>query len=658
MLKNITALFFVLTSAFQIKAQDSSFVHPCALHKISSFQKLAKSSTKDLSESVKYDLNYLKLDLVLDNMSTQIDEGHATLKARVVVQSLDAFVCELHEDLILDSAKINGVNVGVLRNASELRLIINNPILNGNEVQADIYYHGTPPAANQFFGGIFNAVSPSWGARVTWTLSQPFSAHTWWPSKQDLTDKIDSSEVWLTVPNNLKGGSNGLLQNETSLPNGKTRFEWKHQHPIAYYLISIAVGPYIEYNFTADLPNTTEQVFVQNFIYDNPNTLTNFQNDIDETADMLYLFSEQFGLYPFRNEKYGHCMAPLSGGMEHQTMTTQGFFVRSLTAHELGHQWFGDNVTCSNWGHIWVNEGFASYSEYLFEESISLTSAQNDMLSVHNDVMSSPGGSVYVTDQTDENKIFSSRLSYNKGSALVHMLRHWVNNDALFFEGMQAYQNTYANATASAEDFINSMSLVSAVDFGEFLNDWYYGEGYPTISLDYNETTAGLVVELSQQGSVPNGTDFFETYLELEVSFTDNTVETFRVKNTFNNQQFLLNTGKEVASIIIDPNNWVLNRVGSIEKNTDLLFTQTAIVDGFLEAQFKLYPNPNKGSFTIANESLKEARMTVLNALGQVLQIEALAQGDNLIRTDLVEGVYLIKIEAQNAQFSKLLLIK
>ncbi|MEZ4977954.1 MAG: M1 family aminopeptidase [Chitinophagales bacterium] len=642
MFKNLAVLVLFLLLIVLTHAQEESYIHPCASHKLSSFQNLAKAANKDLSESVKYDLHYVKLDLTLDNMSTQIDFGHAILRARVVVQSLDAFVCELHEDLIVDSAKINGQNVGVLRNASELKLLIANPILNANEVQADIYYHGTPPAANQFFGGIFNAVSPSWGARVTWTLSQPFSAHTWCPTKQDLIDKIDSSEVWLTVPNNLKGGSNGLLQNETSLPNAKTRFEWKHQHPIDYYLISLAVGPYIEYNFTADLPNTTEQVFVQNFIYDNPNTLTNFQNDIDETADMLYLFSEQFGQYPFRDEKYGHCMAPLSGGMEHQTMTTQGFFERSLTAHELGHQWFGDNVTCSTWGHIWVNEGFASYSEYLFEESISPNSAQNDMLAVHNNVMSAPGGSVYVVDQSDENLIFSSRLSYNKGSALVHMIRHWVNNDALFFDGMQAYQNTFANGTASAEDFMNTMALVSGVDFGEFLNDWYYGEGYPTISLEYNETSAGLVVQLSQESSVPNITDFYESYLELNVSFTDNTVETFRVRNSFNNQQFLLNTWKEVSSITLDPNNWVLNKTGSITKNLNLEFTQTAIKEGD-HFNLQVYPNPSLGSFIVSNHSSEKLSLEVFNSLGQLIAKEDLTPGINQLKKNLASGVYFLK---------------
>jgi aminopeptidase N len=385
--------------------------HACAKSKINNAI-LQESSHKNLSDQDKYDLNYVKLDLSLDNLSTTISRGHATLKGTVTAFTLDIFVCELESNILVDSAKINGITVNINRPGDELQLFSNTVLNQGEAVVADIYYHGAAPVSGGFFGGIFNASSPSWGAKVTWTLSQPFSAHTWWPAKQVLTDKIDSSEVWLTVPNNLKAGSNGLLINEVALPGNKTRFEWKHQHMIDYYLISMAVGPYIDYSFMAALPGTSDSVLIQNYIYDNPNTLPNFLNDINLTADMLYVFSELYGLYPFRDEKYGHCMAPLSGGMEHQTMTTQGFFETGLTAHELGHQWFGDNVTCEDWGHIWVNEGFASYSEYLFYQSFSQNQANQQMTDVHNNVLSQLGGSVFVPigSQGDDGRMIRAPL--------------------------------------------------------------------------------------------------------------------------------------------------------------------------------------------------------------------------------------------------------
>ncbi|MCH2231983.1 MAG: hypothetical protein MK105_16730 [Crocinitomicaceae bacterium] len=219
-------------------------------------------------------------------------------------------------------------------------------------------YDGIPPngATNPLGGaGMTNGSSPSWGNQVTWSLSEPFSAYEWWPCKQSLTDKADSVGIKITVPSTCKAGSNGVLENVVDLGNSLTRYEWKHRHPIDYYLVSVAVAQYVEYNVYANPTGAASPILIQNYIYDNPATLNNFQNDIDETVDFMELFAELYGPYPFEDEKYGHCMAPLSGGMEHQTMTTQGWFAKSLTAHELGHQWWGNNVTCASWADIWVN---------------------------------------------------------------------------------------------------------------------------------------------------------------------------------------------------------------------------------------------------------------------------------------------------------------
>src|SRR5690606_33758647 len=118
---------------------------------------------------------------------------------------------------------------------------------------------------------------------------------------------------------------------------------------------------------------------------------------------------------------------PLSGGMEHQTMTTQGYFEKGLTTHELGHQWWGDNVTCESWADIWVNEGFASYSEYLMLENLYPNETTSHMLDIHNNVKSNPNGSVWVQDSLNESRIFSGRLTYDKGAAIVHTFRFIMN---------------------------------------------------------------------------------------------------------------------------------------------------------------------------------------------------------------------------------------
>ena len=117
---------------------------------------------------------------------------------------------------------------------------------------------------------------------------------------------------------------------------------------------------------------------------------------------MIEVYSDLMGLYPFYEEKYGHCLAQIGGGMEHQTMTTLGGFNFGLVSHELGHMWFGDNVTCATWSDIWINEGFASYAEYLAREHlISVADARSYMTSNNNYAMSQPDGSIYVPEFED-----------------------------------------------------------------------------------------------------------------------------------------------------------------------------------------------------------------------------------------------------------------
>ncbi|MCD8528738.1 MAG: T9SS type A sorting domain-containing protein [Chitinophagales bacterium] len=627
--------------------------HPCAKEKIKAFQLAQKSNHKLIAGQENYDVQYVKLDLSVSNTSTEIQKGMALIKGITTAPSMDLFVLELLDEYTIDSAKINGSLASTSHSNNILNVFAPNSFTSGQSFALQVYYHGTVVPSGTFFGGIFNDYSPSWGAQVTWTLSEPFSANAWWPCKQDLEDKIDSCDIWLTVPNTLKAGSNGVLVNEVSLPNNKTRFEWKHRHPIDFYLLSFAVSTYTDYSYMAALPDGS-QVLVQNYIYNNPNTLNNFQSEIDETGIMLFAFSDLYGIYPFKNEKYGHCMAPLGGGMEHQTMTTQGYFETLLTSHELGHQWFGDNVTCQTWGHIWVNEGFASYSEYLYlEYSNQGTPAQN-MDYLHNHVMSIAGGSTYVYNQSDENAIFDSRLVYDKGSALVHMIRHWVNNDALFFQALKDYQNQFKNSTATAEDFIDVIETTTGTDMSLFLNHWYYGEGYPTYSGAYNNTSAGVVVRIDQTAST-TVTPLFKSFLELKLNFTDGSDTTVRVLNTQNNQAFLFNISKEVNAVFIDPNNWVINKSNGFVLDEALEYTAIQSPE---KNSFSLYPNPSDNYFTISGNFDNIDELQIIDNKGSLVFKQQHVQANNNILHNLPCGVYQVLLTSVAKQYVSSLVVR
>ena len=642
MKKNIATI--IASQLLFVIAVSAQIQHACSASKINAYQSAKRSvvSAQHTFLMNKYNVHFYKLDVAVERTSTFIS-GNVTIKAISEVAFLDTFGLELHPNLAIDSLKANGIVQSFNRTSNAVIIPLSQSVQQGQEVSVQVFYKGTPPN-NGGFSGMSNASSPSWGNQATWSLSQPFAAYEWWPCKQVLTDKADSSEVWITTNNLNKAGSTGLLQQVVSLPNNKARYEWKSKYPINYYLISVAVARYVDYSFFVNLPGVAQPLLIQNYIYDNPQTLTNFKNDIDQTGDMMLAFSELFGTYPFKDEKYGHCMAPLSGGMEHQTMSTQGFFEFTLTAHELAHQWFGDYVTCTSWEDIWLNEGFASYGEYLaYEKIVSKSAADNYMLSVHNTVKSQPGGSVYVSDIANVNRIFSSRLSYDKGSTLVHTLRYLVNNDSLFFGSLRVYLNQYKFGNANTQQLLDVLNASTGIDFSDFKNQLFFGEGFPTYNLSWNYSNGFLYAELNQTTS-SSATTLYTLPVELRLNTTaGDTI--IRITPTINNDRFLVALNETVTGIIVDPFNGLVNNA-TVQFDANLEFTLTDLADKTLSS-IAVYPNPAKSILSVdTRNNTSEKTITITDVLGRTVKF---LKTDNAIAQlnirEFSTGVYYVNIQ-------------
>lgn len=601
-----------------------------------------------IAQTNQYDVHFYALNLSMTNTSTDL-AGYGEMQAKSVVE-LDTLVYELFSTFTIDSILVNGLSVAFSHQNSVVKVEVNFPAQ--TEFTVRTYYQGTPPDAqtNPLGGaGMTYDTSPSWGNEVVWSLSQPFSAYEWWPCKQSLTDKADSCSVQITVPASCMAGSNGILENTVDLGNGKKRYEWKHRHPIDYYLVSVAVAEYVEYNVFANPVNAPAPILIQNFIYNNPQTLPNFQEDIDETADFIELFYSLYGPYPFENEKYGHCMAPISGGMEHQTMTTQGFFERSLTAHELGHQWWGDHVTCASWSDIWLNEGFASYSEYLMMENLYPGDEITKMADVHANVMSQPGGSVWVLDSLNEARIFSGRLSYDKGSAIVHTLRFLVNNDSLFFAALRHFLNEYASSTANGLDFRDDFSAQTGLDLTAYFDQWYFGEGYPTYSVEWRQSGNDALVVINHSSSRPNITPTFTNPIELSFTRPSSTDTTIRFPISSNSDTFLIaGIGTINNAITIDPKNWVINRDGTIAMIEPFSVNTQKALD------FELYPNPFEDRLMVKNLQ-QSGRYELYDSNGRKLESGFVYPGQWIRLNDLHPGNYVIRVFVGNREIRKAL---
>lgn len=603
-----------------------------------------KTTIADAAED-NYDVKYVKLDLQLTNTSTYIN-GHVTTRAKVTASSMSAYVFELSGLLTIDSAFVNGNRVTVGGSGDVRTASLATSVGYDSTLVADVYYHGSPISGTLFTGatGFNNIASPSWGNAATFNLSESQMAYQWWPCKQSLRDKIDSSEVWITVPDSLKAGSNGRLQRVVS-SGGFARYEWKEKHPIDYYLISVAVANYVDYSFYAHLTGSSDSILVQNYIYSNPRTLPNFKRVLDSTALMLDYFSQLYGRYPFADEKYGHCMAPLSGGMEHQTMSTMGFFDGSIVAHELGHQWFGNNVTCGTWSDIMINEGFASYSEYLFKDRFQgHANAINDIRGRHSNVTSVPNGSIFVTDTTNDGIIFDSRLSYDKGACVVHMLRYLVNSDTIFFNTLRQFQTTFAGSNATIVDLQNTTASVagatlSGIPLDTFFTQWIYKEGFPSYGVTWKQTGNDIYVHIIQNASVPASVNVFKMPLELKFSSAagDTTV---KVLNDAAGQWYHFTWSKTANSLAFDPNYWLLCRY-SVTKDPLL---SVAELDG---QTVSVVPNPANASWQLSG-LVAGSTVRLLNMQGQLLwQQPASTATLSVPATELATGVYLLQIATE-----------
>ncbi len=557
----------------------------------------------------RYDITFYRLNLQLERNSRYI-AGDVTLQAQAR-QPLGTFAFELHQNFQIDSVVVNGRReTSITRQGGDVAVALSAPVAAAQPVTAVIYYKGTAPSGGgAAVGNGFNtAVEPQWGNSVTWSLSEPYAAYEWWPTKQVLTDKADSVHVFVTTSAENKVGSNGLLTRVADLPDGRRRHEWKSRYPIDYYLVSVAVSDYEEYLLSAHPAGAPAPIPILNYVY-RGGALQAYRQEIDNTARFLEQFSELFGLYPFYREKYGHSMAPIGGGMEHQTMTTQSGFFFTLTAHELAHQWFGDNVTCASWQDIWLNEGFASYAEYLALKPVSNEAASRWMKDAHASARQRPFGSLKVEDTTNVSRIFDSSLSYRKGASVVHMLRFELNNDDVFFRGLREYQQRFGGGTANTSDLQKVMEDVSGKELDYFFEQWYEGNGYPIYSVEWNQEDSRVLIQSTQTTS--GTTPFFRSDVAFGIVTASGT-SVIRVQQRKPVEAFLVQVQGPVQRIVTDPDEWLLLQAETTQ-NTALRVPEAEPA--------VLYPNPvYTTTITVGNLTFQPDAARIYDAAGKLVR--------------------------------------
>jgi aminopeptidase N len=506
-----------------------------------------------------YDLKYHRMEWVI-NPTVRHISGTVTAWFEAEEEGFQTLYFDLDPALVVSAVRQRGDDVSfqILPAQKSIAIQLPQAMSAGTLDSVSITYSGVPLQTG--FGSFVQA-NPA-GNPAIWTLSEPYGARDWWPCKQDLNDKVDSIDVIVRTPLLYRVASNGLLVSE--IQDGEDKiFHWRHRYPIPAYLIAISVTRYAVYSDFVPVPGAAP-IEVLNYVF--PQDSAYARSQTWRTVEIMQLFNELFGMYPFAAEKYGHAQFGWGGGMEHQTMSFMGGFSHLLQAHELAHQWFGNKVTCGSWEDIWLNEGFATYLEGLTYDFLPATGNwRNYLTGKINSVVSQPGGSVWVDDTTSVNRIFSGRLSYNKGAMILHMLR-WKLGDENFFQACRNYLNDPAIAFgyARTHQLKAHLEAQSGLDLGEFFEDWFYGQGYPSYAVTLVELASGVQVRINQTSSHPS-VDFFEMPVPIRF-YLENVTDTLVVfDHQFSGQQYFVSLPAGVVSAVFDPDLWLVSANNSID---------------------------------------------------------------------------------------------
>lgn len=604
-----------------------------------------------------YDVQYYKLDVSVTHTPKFIG-GVVLLNAKSKLDSLTTIKIDMQNTLTVDSI-ISGSKVS-LQHVSDIITVQLEKVYKLNELfSLKIYYHGTPGSSGfgSFETGYHN------GAKTIYTLSEPYGASDWWPCKDTPADKADSADIWIRCDSSLKAISNGKLIEVLNNGDGTKTWKWQERYPIAQYLISMAISNFAEYQQYFNY-SKKDSMPVIHYIY--PEILNQNKTNLGQTTNMLQVFSDKFGLYPYIKEKYGHASFGWGGGMEHQTITSLGGsnFSIDLISHELAHQWFGDKVTCKDWQNIWLNEGFATFCEAVYAEAVGGKSSYDSYISTSMFYAKKAVGTIYVKDISTVDEIFNSYRSYEKGGIVLHMLRGIVGDDK-FFTLMRNYLDDprYAYNVAVTEDFQGVAESVYGSSLDYFFKEWIYGENFPTYTVKWNTSSLGngaSNVNLSIAQTKNSTPQFFTMPIQINIK-TSLGDTMFTVFNNQLSQGFSFVVNGTVSSIQFDPNNLILKN-SSVAVGVE---DEKLVLDKF--ELFQNYPNPFNPETVIKYQLPVKSLVSlkVFDVLGKEVALlvnQENEAGIHQIKFDasaLSSGIYFYVLQSGNfSESKKLILLK
>lgn len=534
-MRSIIILVLCATTIGIIEAQNfipNSAAYSCQALKKRKQRPAANKAANSRTDTI--DVLHYAIHLDVDKIAQQRIDGHCEVKLVNKVAGLQ----EVHLDLLgltVDSVRSGPFPLNHFQNGELLRITLPFAYNLGDTIDLDIYYGGNPVKDASGWGGFYFSSGYAFNLGVGFAADPHNYGRVWFPCVDNFVDRA-TYEFYITTTASNKAFCNGLLTDTSHLANGNITWHWQLGQTIPTYLASIAVT---DYTSLEDTYVGIESSFPM-VIAAKPTDTANARASFVHLPDAIEAFELGYGPQPF--DRVGFALVPFnSGAMEHASNIAFPVYAangslgyESLMAHELAHHWWGDHVTCETAEDMWLNEGWASYSENLFYEHVYGNEAyKNGVRTNHYDVLRM----AHINDNgfravsgVPHDYTYGDHV-YNKGADVIHTLRSYMGDDS-FFDCISEFQRDFSFTHANSIDFRDALSTCSGYDLTNYFDDWIFAAGFTHISIDSFTTTDlggtyAVAVALRQKLRQAPG---LYTNVPVEVTFFSETWDTYTIR--------------------------------------------------------------------------------------------------------------------------------
>lgn len=529
-----------------------------------------------------YDVLHYKLMLSIDEKARMV-AGDAAITLVPLRPALHEVVLDAGE-LRIEKVVLGRESLQFSTSGEQLRIALRRPARFTDTLTIVVRYAASPRKGLYFVQPDSSYPDRPW---QVWSQGQAEDNHFWFPC-YDYPNDFATSEMIVTVDERFTAISNGtLLKTTHDKKEKKKTYHWRESKPHVSYLISLVVGEYVE------LRDSWDGIPLVYYVYPHHKDIARYS--FSKTPFMVKYFSESIG-YRYPWEKYAQTIVAdfIYGGMENVSASTLTDFTihderahldvssDGLVAHELAHQWWGDLVTCRDWSHAWLNEGFATYYTFAFYEADSgFHHAAYSLLGTQENLVKSDTGSARRPTVTarffDASDIFDNRI-YGKGACILHMLR-FVLGDELFRKAIKHYVTKHAFQNTETNDFKIAIEEATGYNLHWFFKQWVYQAGYPefVVTRYWDSTTQNLRMTVRQEQHFPEYTredttgDVFVTPIDLEI-WSGGRPRTERITVSKRMEEFTFRQPQRPQCVVFDKGNWILKNVAHQKNAQEWMF--------------------------------------------------------------------------------------